>query len=175
MTGQIVSQSQANLKMSLWQIEAQSVRNDDLYVWLNESNLPHEVIIRLHELATYTRKAGNKVFAVGKIIIIKIIEFIKAHPHLVVGAGIGVALGAAVNFLVNSIPFIGQLLAPLATALAATLGIVVFGVAGHRVDKRFQGKEVHAGIIGVAEDIIEVVTAFFKLMIDVFNTIWQNP
>ena len=162
------------MKLSLWQVEVESVKTSDLYVWLNDTGLPHEITIRLYELATYTRKAGNKVFAVGKIILIKIIEFVKAHPHLAVGAGIGVAVGAAVNFLVNAIPFVGQLLAPLATALATTLGVVVFGVAGHRVDKRFQGKEVHSGPMGFAEDIIEIVTAFFKLLADVFNTVWQN-
>lgn len=135
-------------------------------LWLNKTGLPHEVIIRLHELATYTKKAGNKVIHVGKIILIKIIEFVKAHPHL----ALGVAMGAAVGYLVNSIPFVGQILAPLATAL----GIVIFGIAGHRLDKRSQGKEVQSGILGVAEDVIEIAAAFLKLVADVFNTIFCN-
>ena len=42
-----------------------------------------QIINKLHELVTYTKKAGNKVFAIGKIILIKIIEFVKAHAHLV--------------------------------------------------------------------------------------------
>ena len=166
MTGQIVSQAQANLKMALWQVDAESMSSRDLYVWLNDTGLPHEVTIRLHELATCTRKVGNKVFAIGKIILIKIIEFVKAHPYLATG----VAVGAAVGFLVSAIPFIGPILAPLATAL----GIVIFGIAGHRLDKRAQGKEVNGGIFGVAEDIIEIAAAFFKLLADVFNTIFRN-
>lgn len=174
MTGQIISQAQANLKMSLWQVEADSMKSSDLYVWLQDSGLPDEVTIRLHELATYTEKVGSKVFAVGKIILIKIIEFVKAHPHLVIGAGIGMAVGAAVNFLVSSIPFLGPLLAPLATTLATMLGVVVFGVAGHRIDKRAQGKEVHGGIIGFAEDITEIVANFFKLLADVLNIVCCN-
>jgi uncharacterized membrane protein YbaN (DUF454 family) len=166
MTGQIVSTAQANLKMALWQVDADSMSSSELYAWLVDSGLPHEVTIRLHELASYTKKSGNKVIAVGKIILIKIIEFIKAHPNLAVG----VALGAAVGLLVNSIPFIGPILAPLAT----TLGITIGAIAGHRLDKRFQGKEVSGGIIGVAEDIIEIAREFFQLLINVFNTIFRN-
>jgi hypothetical protein len=162
----MVSQAQANLKMTLWQVDAESMSSSDLYVWLNDTGLPYEVTTRLHELVTYTRKVGNKIFALGKIILIKIIEFVEAHPYLATG----VAVGAAVGFLVNAIPFIGPVLAPLATAL----GIVIFGIAGHRLDKRTQGKEVNDGILGVAEDIVEIAAAFLKLMADVLNIIFRN-
>jgi hypothetical protein len=137
--------------------------SSDLYAWLVDSGLPHEVTIRLHELASYTKKSGNKVLAVGKIILIKIIEFIKAHPNL----AMGVALGAAVGLLVNSVPVLGSVLAPLATVLGITIG----AIAGHRLDK---GKEVNEGIIGVAQDFIEIAREFFKLFIDVFNAIFRN-
>ena len=163
MTGKIILPAQANLKMALWQVEADSLTSSDLYAWLVDSGLPYEVTIRLHELATYTKKSGNKVLAVGKILLIKIIEFVKAHPNL----AMGVALGAAVGLLVNSVPVLGSVLAPLATALGITIG----AIAGHRLDK---GKEVNHGIIGVAQDIIEITRAFFQLLIDVFNTIFLN-
>jgi hypothetical protein len=161
MTGKIILPAQANLKMALWQVEADTLTSSDLYAWLVDSGLPYEVTIRLHELATYTKKSGNKVLAVGKIILIKIIEFVKAHPNL----AMGIALGAAVGLLVNSIPVLGAVLAPLATALGITIG----AIAGHRLDK---GKEVNDGIIGVTQDIIEITRAFFQLLIDVFNTIF---
>jgi hypothetical protein len=163
MIGQIVSTAQANLKMALWQVDADSMSSSELYAWLVDTGLPHEVTIRLHELASYTKKSGNKVLAVGKIILIKIIEFIKAHPNL----AMGVALGAAVGLLVNSVPVLGSVLAPLATVLGITIG----AIAGHRLDK---GKEVNEGIIGVAQDIIEIAREFFKLFIDVFNAIFRN-
>lgn len=166
MTAQVLSPAQASLKMALWQVDADSMSSSELYVWLNDAGLPYEVSIRLHELATYTKKSGSKVLAVGKIILIKLIEFVKAHPNL----ALGVALGAAVGFLVNSIPFIGPILAPLATVLGVTIG----AIAGHRLDKRAQGKEVSAGIIGIAEDLIEIARAFFQLLVDVFNTVFQN-
>ncbi len=106
MTAQPLSLPQANLKMALWQVDADSMSSSDSYVWLNDSGLPHEVTIRLHELASYTKKAGNKVLAVGKIVLIKIIEFVKAHPNLATGIAVGVAVG----LLVSSVPIIGPVL-----------------------------------------------------------------
>jgi hypothetical protein len=162
-----LSLPQANLKMALWQVNADSMSSSDLYVWLNDIGLPHEVSMRLHELATYTKKAANKVLFIGKILLIKIIEFVKAHPNLVIGAAVGVAVG----ILANSIPFVGPLLAPLATAL----GIPIGAIAGHRLDQLAQGQEVSDdGIIGIAQDMIEIAKAFFQLLIDVFNTIFRN-
>ncbi|MBD2125247.1 hypothetical protein NDI39_27265 [Microcoleus sp. ZQ-A2] len=164
MTGQIVSTAQANLKMALWQVDADSMSSSELYAWLVDSGLPHEVTIRLHELASYTKKSGNKVLAVGKIVLIKILEFIKAHPFLVIGAGIGAVVGAAVASLITAVPLLGQLLAPVAMALGITI-TAIGAVAGHRLDKRLQG---------VGEDIFEIAQEFFKLLRDVFNTVFRN-
>lgn len=164
MAEQVVSFAQANLKMSLWQVEAESIKNSDLYVWLNQSGLPSEVAIRLHELVTFTKKVSGKVFAVGKIVLIKIIEFVKAHPFLVTGAGIGAAVGAAVAGMIIAIPFLGQLLTPVAMALGITIALVG-AVAGHNLDKCFQG---------FGDDIFEIAQEFFKLVADVFNTIFRN-
>ncbi|MEG5031734.1 hypothetical protein [Microcoleus sp. AT3-D2] len=163
MTTQALSLPQANLEMVLWQVDADSMSSSELYVWLNDCGLPHEVTIRLHELATYTKKSGNKVLAVGKIILLKIIEFVKAHPNLATGIAIGVAVG----LLVRSVPVIGPVLAPL----AAVLGITVGAIAGHRLD---QGYRQVDGIVGVAQDIIELAKLFFQLLIDVFNAVFIN-
>jgi hypothetical protein len=160
----VLSTPQANLKMALWQVDAESMSSTDLYVWLNDCGLPHEVTIRLHELATYTKKVGGKLFAIGKIVLIKIIEFVKAHPMLVLGAGIGAAVGAAVAALITSVPLLGQLLAPLAMALGITI-TAIGAVVGHRLDKCFSG---------VGEDILEIAKEFFKLISEVFNTIFKN-
>ena len=164
MTERVVSSAQANLKMSLWQVEAESIKSSDLYVWLNQSGLSSEVAIRLQELVSFTKKVGAKVLAVGKIVLIKIIEFVKAHPFLVTGAGIGAAVGAAVAGMITAIPFLGQLLAPVAMALGITIA-VIGAVAGHNLDKRFQG---------FGDDIFEIAQEFFKLVADVFNTIFRN-
>lgn len=173
MAAQTLSIAQANLKMSLWQVDADSMSSNELYVWLDECNLPHEVIMRLRDLSTYTKKAGSKIFAVGKIILIKIIEFIKANPGLVAGIGIGAAISAYITGFITSIPFLGQLLTPLAIALGITV-TAISAIAGHRVDKRKQGKQVNGGILGIAEDVIETALTFSQLVIDVFSIIFKN-
>ena len=160
----VLSKPQANLNLTLWQAEADSISSSELYAWLLDSGLSHEVAIRLHELISITEKVGNKIFAIGKIVVIKIIGFVKAHPFLITGASIGAAVGFAVVTLITSIPFIGQLLAPVALALEITI-TAVGGVVGHRLDKCFQG---------VGEDIFEIAKEFFNLVTDVFNTIFRN-
>ncbi|MEL6440022.1 MAG: hypothetical protein AAFQ80_12300 [Cyanobacteria bacterium J06621_8] len=174
MTSAALKLANSNLKMALLQAEADSFSSNELYVWLSDSGLPTQIATRLHELVTYTKKAGKKVFAVGKIILIKIIEFVKAHPHLVTGIGIGLTVGFAVQTLVSSIPFIGAVLAPVAGALTSTLGITIFGIAGHRLDKRSQGRHTSDGLIGVAEDVLEITKEFFEFIADIFNTIFHR-
>lgn len=164
MDNQRLSAAQANLKLALWNVEAETIKSSELYAQIQELGLPEEVVSRLHELITFTKKVSGKVFAVGKIVLLKILDFVKAHPFLVVGAGIGAVIGAAITGLITSIPFLGQLLAPV----AAVLGITVFAigaVVGHRLDKQFQG---------VGEDIAEIVQQFFSLLADVFNTVFRG-
>jgi hypothetical protein len=159
-----LSAAQANLKLALWNAGTESIKNSELYLQLQELGLPKEVVSRLHELITFTKKVSGKVFAVGKIVLIKIIAFVKAHPFLVVGAGIGAVVGAAVASLITSIPFLGQLLAPVAIVLGITI-TGIGAVIGHRLDKQFPG---------VGEDVTEIARDFFALLTDVFNTIFRN-
>jgi hypothetical protein len=159
-----VSPAQANLKLALWNVEAESLTNSELYIKLQELGLPEEVVSRLHELATFTKKVAGKVFSIGKIVLFKILEFVKAHPFLVLGAGIGAVVGAAIAGLITSIPFLGQLLAPVAAVLGITI-TAIGAVVGHRLDKQFQN---------VGEDIVEIAQQFFDLLSDVFNTVFRN-
>lgn len=165
MTSSAISPAQAKLKMALWQVEADSTSNTELYIWLSDSGLSPEVALRLHEMMSHTKTVGQKVFSVGKIVLIKIIEFVKDHPFLVTGVGIGATVGAAVAGIITAIPLIGQVLAPVALALGITI-TAVGAVFGHSMDRHFQG---------VGEDIVAIATIFFKLVADVFNTLFRNP
>lgn len=164
MSNQNLSAAQANLKLALWNAEADSVRGSEIYIQIQELGLPEEVVSRLHELIAFTKKVAGKVFAIGKIVLLKIIEFVKAHPFLVIGAGIGAVVGSAIAGLITSIPFLGQLLAPVAAVLGITI-TALGAVIGHRLDKQFQG---------VGEDIVEIAQHFFSLITDVFNTIFRD-
>lgn len=159
-----ISSAQANLKLALYQAEADQISSSYLYAWLVDSGLPHEVSIRLHELITYTKRVGSKVFAIGKIVLLKILEFVKAHPFLVVGAGIGAVVGGAIAGLISAIPFLGQLLAPVATTLGITITLAG-AIIGHNLDKKFRN---------VGQDIVEIAKDFFGLLSDIFNTVFRS-
>jgi ElaB/YqjD/DUF883 family membrane-anchored ribosome-binding protein len=164
MENQKLSVAQSNLKLALWNAEAESTTSSQFYAAVQELGLPQEVVSRLHELITFTKKVTGKVYAIGKIVLLKIIEFVKAHPFLVVGAGIGAVIGAAIAGLITSIPFVGPLLAPLAKVLGITIATVGM-VLGHNLDRQFQG---------VGKDIAEIIQTFFSLFSDVFNTIFRD-
>lgn len=159
-----MTRAQATLELSLWQADAEAMSSSDLYIWLRESGLPPEVAIRLKELGDLTAKVGEKVVNLGKIVLTKLIEFVKAHPNLAAG----IALGAAVSVLIASIPFLGPILA----SIALPLGIVVGAVAGHRLDKG-NGHSINGdtGFVSIAQDVIELTRDFFKLFIDTIRAV----
>lgn len=156
-----LSIAQANLKIMLWNTEAQAMKSSEVYTWLQDIGLPEEAAIRLHDLVSQTIKIGKKIIAIGKVILVKIIEFVKAHPFLVAGAGICTVVAAVIYNFIISIPFLGQILEPVARALG--IGIVLTGaVVGHTMDKQFKA---------IGQNIVEVASEFFQLLVDVLNTL----
>jgi hypothetical protein len=155
---------QAKLELALWQAEADKASSSDLYIHLTEMGLPSEIAIRLKELLEIVKPIGEKMVSIGKIIVLKLIEFIDQHPNLATG----IALGAAVSSLISSIPFLGPILAPI----AIPLGIAVGAIAGHRVDKA-QGVRMNdnLGLIDIAQDVIEIARVFFQLFIETLMAI----
>lgn len=155
---------QARLELALWQADADTVSSSDLYIRLTEMGLPPEVAIRLKALLEIVKPIGDKLISIGKIIVLKLMEFINQHPNLATG----IALGAAVSSLIASIPFLGPILAPI----ALPLGIAAGAIAGHRVD-RADGKRVNddLGVMAIAQDVIEIARAFFSLLIDTLTAV----
>lgn len=161
MASEKLSPAQANLKMTLWNAEAGAIKSSDFYEYLQDMGLPEEVVTRLHELVSHTIKIGKKIIAIGKVLLVKIVEFVKTHPFLVAGAGIGAVVSAVIYNWIISIPWLGHFLEPVARALG--IGIVFAGaVVGHGLDKQFKG---------VAQNIVEVANEFFKLLADVLNAL----
>ena len=155
---------QARLELALWQAEADMASSSNLYIRLTEMGLPSDVAIRLKELQEVVKPIGEKMVSIGKIIVLKLIEFMEKYPNLLTG----IALGAAVSSLLASIPFLGPILAPL----ALPLGIAVGAIAGHRVDMAKGGRmNGDFGVIEIAQDVIEIARAFFQLFIDTLMAI----
>jgi len=168
MNAHVLSPMEAELELTLWNADADDMSSSDLYLWLRESGLPSEVAIRLHGLVDTVKEIGGSVINIGKIIIIKIIEFVKAHPNL----AIGIAVGAAIGALAMMIPFLGVYLAPTAMLFGMTIG----AVGGHRLDKIEKGQlvDTDVNLVSIAQDIIEIAKEFFKLLIDIFNSVFDE-
>ena len=155
--------AQATMELMLLSAEAESRSSSDWYAWLRERGLPEEAAIRLKDLAELAVDIGGRLVSIGKIILIKIIEFVKAHPNL----AIGIAIGAAIGALVSMIPFLGPYLWPVATLVGVSLG----AVAGHRLDMASKGKpgQANLNLILVSQDVIDLAKAFFQLLIDIIT------
>lgn len=156
-----ITPAQANLELFILSSEAEAMSSSDFYAWLKDQGLPDEAAIRLKGIAEITAEVGKHVINVGKMILTKIMEFVKAHPNL----AIGIAIGAAIGALVGAIPWIGPFLAPIATLIGVTVG----AIAGHRLDKAAAGTPQNSGLIAIGQDIIEIATAFFKLLMDILT------
>lgn len=169
MTAITLSSATARLELAVLNAEAEAITTSDLYAWLRESGLPSEVAIRLTDLVDTVQDIGDQVISIGKIVILKIIEFCKAHPNL----SAGIAVGAAVSAIVLLIPILGSFLAPIALALGVTLG----AVAGHRLDRVSRG-ELDLGkseFMIVTESLIEIAREFFKLFAETINAVTNHP
>jgi len=162
MAATVLTPANANLQLTILNSEAESVSSSDFYAWLKARGLSDEVAIRLKRIAEITAEIGKRVINVGKMILVKIIEFLKAYPTMAIGMAIGAAFGA----LVGMVPFLGPILAPIATVLGVTCG----ALAGYQLDKAENGRPKSAGLMEIGQDVIEIATAFFKLLADIFNT-----
>ena len=155
--------SEAKIEIALLNANVIDVEKIDMITRLTNKGLPQEVITRIDSLWDKSMVIGGETIQIGKIITVKLWEFVEANPHMAVGAAVGVAVG----YLISMLPFIGPILSPIATAL----GVIVGGVIGHRIDKKRKGENVSEGFIGFAEDLITSATEFFKLFVEILKAL----
>lgn len=152
-----------NLKMAyqdLFSINNETFDMDktDYMVWLGTKGIPIDIITCLDSLWNTTKQIGHTTIYIGKVIIMKLVEFIEAHPH----AAIGLVLGAAIGALVNMVPFIGPLLAPLTTTIGAIYGFCV----GTKVDYTScnDPKTPFEALIRLAKDFFAQLAEIFRIL-----------
>ncbi|MDH5392459.1 MAG: hypothetical protein OEY11_04635 [Gammaproteobacteria bacterium] len=138
----------------------------DAVVNFTNNNVPVEVITRLEELWGTTKVIGNQVYEVGKILVMKIIEFIVANPQMAIGA----VIGAAVGSLTHAIPWIGPMLAPLTMAIGSFFG----AVAGHRLDKIAKGELDSFNNSNIFADLVTAAKAFWLGIVEIFKALRQH-
>lgn len=157
-----LSPAQSRLKLALWNAEVESFSSQDFYIWLQEMGLPESVVTRLHDLASKTVQMGKKLVSIGRVLLFKIISFVKENPCFVAGAGVGAVIGAAIYSLLSSLPFsIGRFLEPLAKILglgAASLGASV----GRSLDRELKS---------LSQSLQEAASNFFSLLANVLRSL----
>lgn len=141
-----LNSEQAMLEFTLLNAETSGQSFDDVVLDGLQKGIPPEMLTRMKSLWEQTKKIGNEVIEVGKIIVMKIIEFLKANPKLAVS----LAIGAAVYLLAHAIPFLGPLLAPLSASIAA---LYTFGK------------------LSILDDVVKLATEFFALLVGIFNAV----
>lgn len=150
-SGQSIKQAtlnseQAMLEFTLLNAETYGQSFDDVVLEGLQRGIPPELLTRMKSLWEKTKQIGNEVIEVGKIIVMKIIEFLRNNPKLAAS----LAIGAAVYLLAHAIPFIGPLLAPLLAAVAA---IYAFGT------------------LSSLDDFINLAKEFFAMLVGIFNAV----
>ena len=163
-------------KMALMTMESQ-VKQKTSLDFFNEfisMGLSQETVTALKEISMKTAKdIAGKVIEVGKIIVMKIIDFIKENSGLAIGMAIGGAVGALATF----IPFIGPFLAPLTTGLGVAAGAIIGNHLGKAkniddgIDK--VGDIIDSPVSTVIKNTIEIAKKFFNLLKEIFLAIFR--
>lgn len=138
--------NQALLELTVFNAETLGTSFDEVVLeWLRR-DIPPEILTRMKDLWETTKLIGNEVVEVGKIIVLKIVEFLKANPKFAAS----LALGAAVYLLSNAIPILGPILAPLLAAITTIYALVT---------------------LATFDDIVKMARDFFAMLISMFNAV----
>ena len=151
--------SEGLLELSMMNAEAKSSAFDDFFVWGTERGIPPEVLTRLKGVWNITKELAGEIVSVGRIIVDKILAFLKDNPQLTVG----MALGAAVGVLIAMIPVLGPILAPVGTVITAAYG------AG--VGAALEAGETTADATDPMVAAINLARKFFELLVDIFKAV----
>jgi len=157
-----------NQEMALMSMEskAKEMTTLDIFNELTSKGLSQEVVIALKEISLRTAKdIAGKTIEIGKIILMKILDFIKENPGLSIGAAIGAAIGALSFF----IPFIGSIIAPFGATLGAALGAFI----GNKMQNTKEGKLNSGGLTGEIENAMDIAKKFFNLLKEIFMAIFK--
>lgn len=146
----------ALFELSMLNAERIQSEFDDVVVEGVKRGIPLEILTRLKDIWEATQDIAGEIIAIGKIIVMAIIDFFKANPTLTSG----MALGAAVSSLVLMIPVIGPLLLPLTTLVASVYGA---GVGAAMQEGDYSASPITAAIA--------LANKFFEMLIKILRGI----
>lgn len=149
-----LSPEQALFELSMLNAEQLQAEFEEVVMEGVKRGIPMEILTRLKDLWEVTQDIAGEIIAIGKIIVMAIIDFLKANPTLLAG----MALGAAVASLVLAIPFLGPLLLPLTTILSTLYGA---GVGAAMQEGDYSASPITAAI-ALANKFFELLRLILK-------------
>ena len=159
---EVLTRQEGALELSILSAESAKVSFDQVLAEMLKEDVAPEVLTRMEQLWDTTKTIGGEVVQVGKLIVIKILEFVKSHPRFAIGVTIGAAIGA----LFALVPFIGPMLQPLAIAVGALIG----GLTGTGIDFPVEAKSPMSAAIVIAREFF----AFFAQILNAIRDYWVS-
>ena len=156
-----LSSEQALFELSMLNAERLQSDFDDVVIEGVKRGVPPEILTRLKDIWEATQDIAGEIIAIGKIIVMAIIDFFKANPTLTAG----MALGAAVSSLILAIPFLGTLLLPLATLLATLYGA---GVGAAMQEGDYSASPITAAV-ALADKFFEMLRMILMALSQYWN------
>lgn len=158
--------------------KAEKLDNTDRFTFLLNAGIPKEIITRLEELLEVSIKIGSTIVNFGKIIIMKLIEFIKENPHLTIGMILGVYFGTVMELPVME--YIPDMAIELLNAISFYALLFIGAIAGVMKDTSIdQGipndsKNMIQGVLATAGDLIGVIKIVLKKFIDIIISLKED-
>jgi Zn-dependent protease len=130
--------------------------------------LPQEVITRLQALFYEVKVIAGQTINIGKIILMKLMEFVKENQNMAIGLAIGIGISVLASALAAAVPLFGSFLAGIAFTITALIAIPLGALRGHRLDKVLNGEITGDSLI---EDMITIAKKFWALLVDIFSAV----
>ncbi|MGJ0310771.1 hypothetical protein [Aliarcobacter cryaerophilus] len=152
-------------------LQAKAAKLEEIDFITNFTNLglPQEVITRLQSLFKEVKDIAGQTINIGKIIIMKLMEFVKNNPNMAIGLAVGVGLSVLAGMLASTVPFVGVWLSGIVSTIVGFITIPVGLLRGHRLDKALNDKEYVGD--SLFEDMITIMKKFWKLLVDIFSSV----
>ena len=133
--------TQAEFQLIGLQAKALKLKELDFIATFTNLGLPQEVVTRLQGLFHEVKEIAGQAINIGKIIIMKLMEFVQENPNMAIGLAIGIGLSILSGMLISLVPIIGNGLSAIITPIIALIVIPVGILRGHRLDKVLDEKE----------------------------------
>ena len=147
-------------ELSLLNAEAKKQSYTDFYFEFADEDWPTEIITRMKDFWEITKVVAGEVIHIGKIILTKVVEFIRANKNLAAG----LVLGLILNYFLSGIPYLGSFLLDLVGPII----IFLSGLYGVSMDTTESGDPKYQSMAAAA---IALIRNFMQLVFDIFNAI----